>query len=88
MSTVNRECQQLGSPNSLHPELFATGRCIEMEIFSMTKELIYNLPQLQDLLVSIKRTNLDDVVWKVLGGLPSKYEHLNSILKENMGEQG
>lgn len=76
----------IGSPNSLHQELFLTGRCQKMEVFPMTKNLIRNLPQLESVFQAVENTKLGKVVWEVLGGLPSKYEDLYTKLKENEGK--
>ena len=42
----------------------------------MTKEMIWQIEQLQDLFKYVKKAGLDDVVFAVLGGIPSRYEEL------------
>ena len=63
-----------------------TGRCQKVEVFPMTKDLISKLPQMKPLFQAVDNANLDLVVWKVLGGLPSKYEDLYTKLQENDGK--
>jgi hypothetical protein len=41
----------------------------------MTKEMIWSLPQLQEFLSIVNKTdNLADIAWAVLGGIPADYE--------------
>jgi len=43
----------------------------------MTKDMIWSLPQLQEFLSIVNKTdNLGDIVWAVLGGIPADYEKL------------
>ena len=65
-----------GSPNSLDETILRIEREIVVEIEPMTKEMIWKLDQFQDLFKFIKEAGLDDVVFAVLGGNPSKYEKL------------
>jgi hypothetical protein len=65
-----------GSPNSVDDTLLKTNRAEVFEIQPMTKEMIWALPQLRDFFEIVKQTGLEDVVWSVLGGNPSKYEVL------------
>ena len=39
--------------------------------------MLERIEELAELLAALKETGLDDVVWKVLGGLPSAYLQLN-----------
>ncbi len=40
----------------------------------MTKEMIWSLPQLRELIKIAEETRLDDVLWHTLGGIPFDYE--------------
>ena len=42
----------------------------------MTKEMVWQIDQLQDLFKYTKEAGLDDIVFAVLGGIPCKYEEL------------
>jgi hypothetical protein len=64
-----------GSPNSLDESLLNTGRALILDIKPMTKDRIWSLPQLQELLFIVNTAdNLGDIMWAVLGGIPAKYE--------------
>ena len=65
-----------GSPNSIDGSLFVTGRESVFEIKPMAKEMVWQIYQLQDLFKYSKEAGLDDVLFAVLGGIPSKYEKL------------
>jgi hypothetical protein len=62
-----------GSPNSLPPELFATKRETVIAVEPMSKEQIESIPEFKDLIDFLKSHNLDEPVWKVLGGSPADY---------------
>jgi hypothetical protein len=66
-----------GSPGALEPMLFRTGRQSVLEIGMMDRAMIEKLPQLQTMLAFVTKFNLSDVVWSVLGGIPTKYEELD-----------
>ena len=42
----------------------------------MTKEMVWQIRQLQKLFKCVKEAGLDDVVFAVLGGVPADYEEL------------
>lgn len=65
-----------GSPNSLDESLLRTKRQRVVDIKPMTKELIWQIEQLQDLFKYVEEVGLDDVVFAVLGGIPAGYEEL------------
>jgi len=65
-----------GSPNSLDESLLRTTRQSVVDIKPMTKEMIWQIEQLQDLFKYVKEAGLDDVVFAVLGGIPVGYEEL------------
>jgi len=65
-----------GSPNSLDESLLRTTRQRVFDIKPMTKEMIWEIEQLQNLFKYVKEAGLDDVVFAVLGGIPSRYEEL------------
>jgi hypothetical protein len=64
-----------GSPNSLDESLLNTKRALILDIKPMTKDMIWSLPQLQEFLSTINKTdNLGVILWAVLGGIPADYE--------------
>jgi GTPase SAR1 family protein len=65
-----------GSPNSLDESLLRTKRQRVVDIKPMTKELIWQIEQLQDLFKYVEEVGLDDIVFAVLGGIPAGYEEL------------
>jgi hypothetical protein len=69
-----------GSPGALEPMLFRTGRQSVLEIGTMDRAMIEKLPQLQTMLAFVAKFNLSDVVWSVLGGIPTKYEELDKSI--------
>jgi hypothetical protein len=68
-----------GSPNSLDEHLFRTMRGAIIDIKSMTREMIWSLPQFQNVFQLIDKAKLGDVVWQVLGGVPARYIELGRI---------
>jgi hypothetical protein len=65
-----------GSPNSLDETLLRTKRQSIIDIKPMSKEMIWQIEQLQDLFKYVKEADLDDTVFAVLGGIPAGYEEL------------
>ena len=65
-----------GSRNSLDESILRTTRERVIHIKPMTREMIQQIGQLEDLFRYTKETGLNDVVFSVLGGIPSKYEQL------------
>jgi len=69
-----------GSPNSLPPELLATKRETVIAVEPMSKEQIESIPEFKDLIDFLKSHNLDEPVWKVLGGSPIDYLKLKKLV--------
>ena len=69
-----------GSPNSIPPELLSTKRETVIAVEPMSKELIESIPELKDLIDFLKSHNLDEPVWKVLGGSPIDYLKLKKLV--------
>ena len=65
-----------GSPNSLEDNLLQTMRERVYDIKPMTKEMVWQMEQFQDLFTYVKAAGLNDTVFAVLGGIPSHYEKL------------
>ena len=65
-----------GSPNSLDESLLRTKRQRVFDIRPMTKDLIWQLDQFQELFKYITEAGLGDAVFAVLGGNPADYEEL------------
>jgi hypothetical protein len=65
-----------GSPNSISDSLLRTTRQSVFEIKPMTKEMVWQIGQLQDLFKYAKEAGLEDSMFAVLGGIPSRYEEL------------
>jgi hypothetical protein len=64
------------SPNSLDESLLWTTRHIVFNIKPMKKEMIWQMEQLQYLFNYIQMVGLEDTVFSVLGGVPSRYNAL------------
>lgn len=64
------------SPNSVDELLLKSEREDIIEVQEMTQDMISIIPQFQQLHTIIKQAELTEVVWKVLGGIPVKYERL------------
>jgi GTP-binding protein EngB required for normal cell division len=64
------------SPSSVSESLLQTIRQRVFNIRPMTRDMIWQLDQLQDLFKYVKEASLDDAVFAVLGGIPSRYENL------------
>ena len=69
-----------GSPNSLPPELLATKRERVIAVEPMSKEQIESIPEFKGLIGFLKSRNLDEPVWKVLGGSPADYLSLEEAI--------
>jgi hypothetical protein len=72
-----------GSPNSLPPELLATKRETVIAVEPMSKEQIESIPEFKDFVDFLKSHNLDEPVWKVLGGSPADYLKLEEAIIDN-----
>ena len=72
-----------GSPNSLPPTLLATKRETVIAVEPMTKEQIESIPEFKGLIALLKSHNLDEPVWKVLGGSPADYLKLEEAITDN-----
>jgi hypothetical protein len=72
-----------GSPNSIPPELIATKRETVIAVEPMSKEQIESIPEFKGLTDFLKSRNLDDPVWKVLGGSPADYLKLEEAITDN-----
>ena len=70
----------VGSPGALEPMLFLMEREDLLEIGTMDRVMIEKLPQLQTLFAFVSKFGLGNVVWKVLGGVPAKYEKLDKSI--------
>jgi len=71
-----------GSPNSIPPDLKATGREIVMDIDRMSRDIVEKIPEFEDLISFLKKHHLDDGVWEVFGGNPLHYMQLKGIKAE------
>ena len=65
-----------GSPNSLDETLLRTKRQSVFDIKPMTKEVVWQIGQLQDLFKYAKEAGLEDSMLAVLGGIPADYEEI------------
>jgi len=72
-----------GSPNSIPPELIATKRETVIAVEPMTREQIESIPEFKGLIALLKSHNLDEPVWKVLGGSPADYLKLEEAIIGN-----
>ena len=72
-----------GSPNSIPPTLLATKRETVIAVEPMTKEEIESIPEFKGLIALLKSHNLDEPVWKVLGGSPADYLKLEEAIADN-----
>ena len=71
-----------GSPNSIPPELLSTVREMVIAVEPMSREEIESIPEFDGFINLLKAHNLDDPVWKVLGGSPAAYQVLEAVLKQ------
>jgi hypothetical protein len=67
------------SNNSLPNEATATKRANLLELEPMQRELLEQLPDLQLLLVALKKSDLADIVWMCVGGNPADYKSLRTM---------
>ena len=67
-----------GSPNALDESLFRTKRGLVMDVQPIPQEMIWKLPQFQQMFKLVDKASLGSVVWKVLGGVPANYLELQS----------
>ncbi|KAJ3118663.1 hypothetical protein HDU96_010647 [Phlyctochytrium bullatum] len=65
-----------GSPNSLDETLLRTKRQSVFDIKPMTKEMVWQIGQLQELFKYAKEAGLEGTMFAVLGGIPADYEEL------------
>ena len=72
-----------GSPNSIPPELLTTKREMVIAVEPMTKEQIESIPEFKGLIDFLKSRDLDEAVWKVLGGSPADYLKLEVAITDN-----
>ena len=72
-----------GSPNSIPPELLETKREMVIAIEPMSKEQIESIPEFKELIDFLKSHNLDEPVWKVLGGSPAEYLKLKGTINKD-----
>ena len=72
-----------GSPNSIPPELLATKRATVIAVEPMSKEQIESISEFKGLIDFLKSHNLDEPVWKVLGGSPIDYLKLEEAIIDN-----
>ena len=72
-----------GSPNAIPPELLATKREMVIAIEPMSKEQIESIPEFKELIDFLKSHNLDEPVWKVLGGSPAEYLKLKGTINKD-----
>ena len=75
-----------GSPNSLPPTLIATKRETVIAVEPMSKEQIESIPEFKDLIDFLKSHNLDEPVWKVLGGSPADYLKLEKLVDKMLSQ--
>ena len=73
-----------GSANFLDETLLRTKGQSVIYIKPMTKEMIWQIEQLQDLFKYVKEADLDDTVFAVLGGIPAEYEQIWSNAKTDL----
>ena len=70
-----------GSPNSIPPELLTTKREMVIVVEPMSREEIESIPEFKGLIDLLKSRNLDEPVWKVVGGSPIDYLKLKRLVK-------
>ena len=75
------------SPNSLDETLLRTKRQRIVDIQPMTKNMVWEMKELNDLFKYLKESGLDDIMFGVLGGIPAGYYGLwgNVRLKVQSG---
>jgi hypothetical protein len=70
-----------GSPNSIPSELLTTTRETVMTVEPMSREQLESIPEFKILIDALKAHKLDNIVWNVIGGSPSKYLKLKEALR-------
>ena len=73
-----------GSPNSIPPEVLTTKRQTVMTVEPMLREQVESIPEFKTLMDFLRSHSLDEPVWKVLGGSPSKYLKLKETVKTRL----
>jgi hypothetical protein len=76
-----------GSPNSLPPELLRTNREIIINVEPMSRTLLEGIPEFREFVDFLKKHNLDDAVWKVVGGCPAKFMLIKGAFSEVFSER-
>ena len=71
-----------GSPNSLPPELLRTNRELVIDVEPMSRALLEGIPEFREFVDFLKKHNLDDAVWKVVGGCPAKFLQVKTAFSE------
>ena len=71
-----------GSPNSLPPELLRTNRERVIDVEPMSRALLEGIPEFREFVDFLKKHNLDDAVWKVVGGCPAKFLQVKAAFSE------
>jgi hypothetical protein len=64
------------SPNSVPDQLLTTSRQDILDVPPMEREMIERLPQLQPLMNVLKKEDLVNAAWELLGGIPTEWESL------------
>ena len=70
--------------NSIDDQLLHTERQTVCDIKPMTQEMIWKLDQFQELFKHAKEVGLDDTLFAVLGGVPSRYELMQASIKTQL----
>jgi hypothetical protein len=73
-----------GSPNSIPPEIKATGRQSNVYVMPMERELINKIPEFSEIVQFLTKHSLEEGVWRVLGGSPQRYNMLAEIISMHM----
>ena len=68
-------------PDSLEPGTLATLRQAVIELGPMPRALLFSLPEHAALFAALRKADLEDVVWAVLGGVPAHYTALHDMLR-------
>ena len=76
-----------GSPNSLPPELLRTNREIIINVEPMSRTLLEGIPEFREFVDFLKKHNLDDAVWKVVGGCPAKFMQIKNAFSKVFSER-
>ena len=76
-----------GCPNSLPPELLRTNREIIINVEPMSRTLLEGIPEFREFVDFLKKHNLDDAVWKVVGGCPAKFMQIKNAFSKVFSER-